>query len=92
MESYQFRYLVDTQYNHKYQIFENGYKIFFTFTQTKNRPVEKYLQHGWGVCFLSSVGGPHYGSTVSLESDLQEVISSSALTTKQTTITSFLKK
>ena len=24
MESYNFRYIVDTQYNHKYYIFENG--------------------------------------------------------------------
>ena len=26
MESYNLIYLVDTQYNHKYKIFENGYK------------------------------------------------------------------
>jgi len=42
MESYNFRYLVDTQYNHKYVIFENGYKkMKWIFTQTKSRPVEK---------------------------------------------------
>ena len=36
MELYNFRYLVDTQYNHKYQICENGYnKTKWTFTQTK---------------------------------------------------------
>ena len=41
--------------------------------------------------FLNKGLTKNYDTTVSLESDLQEVISSYALTTKQTTITSFLK-